>query len=272
MVYVPRLGGFVSPREFFERLGKARDGESIAAGRELLRNCPPEARPDLIPHLVPILEGKPDAATSFARKALDDMTGLRRGDAGAYQRWHRRWRELREIGEARDRSRFEVALAIVQGDEPVPLKETALWALGRAGDPWVIEELIGMLGNVHRSLRAPLHQALCDLSGHRPSVEPRRWEECIGAWRGWWATEAVTVRASRSLAKHLDALEDAESPADTERALAGIVAAGTRAVPAILERMEADAYSFHLVEALERITGRRLGPAYEPWAAWWAEQ
>ncbi|MBN1419557.1 MAG: hypothetical protein JXP34_12335, partial [Planctomycetes bacterium] len=271
-VFVDALKGFISARDFFGFLSSGREAKAVPIAREVLRNYPPDARPDLIPLLVPLLQGRRDAVGVFARQALSEITGISSSDEDAYARWHRLWLEIQDIGRARDASRLELVLGIVKGPEPVPLKEAALWALARIGAPWVIPDLLEAMARAPASLREPIHLTLAHLAGRNPPFEAARWEAALDDWRRWWTQQGSSVQASRSLPLHLDALEAAEREEDAELALAPIIAAGYRAVPEILERMDAPSYSFWLVEALERITDLRLGPSREAWAAWWERE
>jgi len=271
-VFVDELKGFVSARDFFGFLASGREAKAIPIAREVVRNYPPDARPELIPLLVPLLDGRRDATATFARQALSDITGIAAGDADPYARWHKLWLEIQGIGRSRDTTRIEVALGIAKGPDPPPLKEVALWALARLGAPWVMPDLIEAMGRAPAPLRASFHRTLAHLAGRNPPFEPAKWEEAVDDWRRWWTQQGPSVQATRSLPLHLDALVSAEREEDAELALAPIVAAGYRAVPEILQRMASPAYSFWLVEALERITDLHLGPAREAWAAWWERE
>ena len=273
-VYSDHLSSFVSARMFFAHLRTVRESDELRVAKDLLRNWEPTFKPELVPHLASLLDGSSDAVARFARKSLFDLTGLRKDDAGVFKRWHERWKALRQIGERRERKSVGRVLEVLENNEDsLPLRETALWAVTRLRYPGSTGDLIRLLDRAPRALREPLHEALCKLSGEKRPFDSRRWKETAVAWRAWWEQKPAIVAPDPGLTSILEALETADRPEAAAASLKALAAAEIGVVvPAILERMDAADYSVYLIEALERITGQRLGPARGPWAAWWGRR
>ena len=84
------------------------------------------------------------------------------------------------------------------------------------------------------------------------------WEKVAAIWTTWAASESTQLVAGRKLDGLLGNLEKA-TPAQVPGIIRQIVALGDSAVPHLRRAIEKDEYSFHLIDALEQLTGEEIG-------------
>jgi hypothetical protein len=194
LVYIDRVGGFLSAREVLAYAGEVRGDDVTALCEEVVRHYPPNSAEDLAPLLLP-LWSKPDRVTAFARKALAEVTGIRSGDRKAYEAWCERLESVRAIEGRTECSPDEVA-ALLRAAEGPRLKSRVVNLAQRRNLRALAGLLIEELSVPSPEYRAHLHGVLI-LWTARPIEAPRgpaaeraeAWERTIEEWRVWWARE-----------------------------------------------------------------------------------
>lgn len=285
------LGKWVDVHTFFVHLRTVRDTGELKIARDIVKNTIPDEKPQLIPHLATLFDGSKDSIERFGKSQLASLTGIKRDEPREYVAWFERWKKLRKIGERRQRSKLDEALAVLADKkESMQLRLTALWSVRRVRDRHAVAHLIALLDLTPKDLRKPIHTALCEISGISHEYDPKQWTGTVAVWVAWAKAEGVgkprdkagssaaTTKVARAevdptIEKSLDALEKARTAKEASSAMQTLVSAEIdQVVPAVLERMDSDDYSFFLVEVLERISGKKLGPARRPWERWWAKR
>ncbi|MDE0738435.1 MAG: hypothetical protein OSB83_04410, partial [Planctomycetota bacterium] len=84
------------------------------------------------------------------------------------------------------------------------------------------------------------------------------WNKVVDAWKTWAVSESSSLVAGRQLDDLLTNLEKAP-PEAAPGIIKKIVSLGDSAIPHLRRAVEKNEYSFHLIEALEQLTGKEIG-------------
>jgi hypothetical protein len=184
-----------------------------------------------------------------------------------------------ESAASNDPDRIAVLLAGAPGQK---LKGRLLEVISRQGlvacGPAVIEEV---------RFPSPAHsQRACEILSRLLGAEPSGLssqsaadrETAAQAWSALWAERGKGALAAARIRRSIAVITrtgppERSGPSDGPRriaALEALIQEGRPAVPLILEVLEGPGFPAHLLEALERISGQRLGLRPASWKTWWA--
>jgi hypothetical protein len=279
LVFVDDLDAFISAREFFAYLKDLRKSALLPIAEQVLRNFSPDHQEELVPYLASLLSKQADAITSFARKALGDITGWRGKDRDAYLGWHRHYRAVVEFVSGRSRD-LETLGALFAGTDSVRIKSRLLDLIEReslvaAGGVLAQEMLIA-----DPAYRERVHGILTRFTDERAAFDPSQrksdLEAAASRWQAWWAANGQGLLARHRIRELVERLNrrEAGGEAGAERAtlLESLIGEGRECVPSILDAMRGGKYRVELVLALERISGESMGFGVERWQRWWEAQ
>lgn len=268
LIYVSRLNGFLSARAVLAMLAESRRADLVSVGEEVVSNYHLESRGDLVPPLVSLWTKKPDRVTQFARRSLAGVTGMRSTRPEEYLKWHELFARIRSLERQAKVEAAEIA-GLLRETESLSLKARLIDLAHR-------NRLYGLLGDLLEELEKRSSPAAVDLPVYwrkihgilvlwtgqdlpaPPDDTPAAWQDLTQRWRSWWdenkSSFAVRSRALELLSK----LDRAEGAAAT-RLVDELAGLGEAALPFLRAEMQKGEYSFHLVEALERVTGESMG-------------
>ncbi|MBI4601468.1 MAG: hypothetical protein HY721_05830, partial [Planctomycetes bacterium] len=190
LVYVERAKGFLSARALLEHIGEARRPELVPVAEEVVRNYSPDSREDLAAHLLALWR-RPDRVTSFARRALTEVTGLKSSDRGAYAAWVERLEAVRAL-EADERLTAAALARELKGLESSRLKARLVTLAHRRGFKGLAEALVEEMSVPSVEYRRKLHGILSVWTGEPIAApagdDPAGWEATAQAWQDWWRT------------------------------------------------------------------------------------
>lgn len=196
LVYIDRLGGFLSARGLLRYVAERRDRELLAVAREAVRKYAPDSAADLVPHLAAFLS-KEDAAAAFARDELARITGVESRDPAAYAEWFRERRALEAL-EAKDPIEAAELRAAMERTENLRLKAFAASIAGRRGLRSLAGYLVAELSRSSPEYRERIHGVLSLwIEPPRPAPPPGGdWEPVASAWRAWWVERGAEFEAA----------------------------------------------------------------------------
>jgi hypothetical protein len=192
LVFIERLGGFVSARAILGYLLEARRPELAELGAEVVRHYPPGRREELVPQLIAAL-AVPGAIGAFARRSLAEITGVEGGKPEAYETWLQELAAVRGLEGKEAPAAAEVA-ALLQKTSNTVLKARLAALAARRGLRSLAEILIAELASARDSrYRSQVHGALKLLTGAAVQAPPRddgaAWDATAAAWEAWWRAE-----------------------------------------------------------------------------------
>jgi hypothetical protein len=188
LVYIEKLGGFVSARKLLRHAGERRSPQLSAVVDEAVRNYPPDREVELVPCLL-ALWGKPDALTSIARRELKRITGVQDSGPRPYVRW---LEDLGKIGalEARDGATAEEMSLLLRSVEPVKLKCRIVGLAGKRGLRAMTGLLVEEMALPSAEYRERIHGVLSLWVADAVRPPSRRdagdWERIAREWSAWW--------------------------------------------------------------------------------------
>jgi hypothetical protein len=261
LVYISRLGGFISARAVLSMLAESRNGDLVAVGQEVIQNYRRDLAGEVVPFLLALWTGRPDRVTRFAREALEEITGERSSKPEPYLEWHRRYLEIRKL-EDQPRVDARQLARLLEETENRVLKSRIIDLAHRQGLQSLFSELLEELDIDSPTYRRKVHGILVLWSGQdfqAPAEDtPAAWESTAARWRRWWEENQGTFAVRRQVAELLAKIDAASGPAAAQL-VEELARLGEPAVPFIRAEMRRDDYSFHLIEALERITKTSVG-------------
>lgn len=266
LVFVSKLGGFVSASTLFGFLAETRDPLIIPLVEEAEKGFPPHRVHQVFSLLLPLWSDENDAVTQHARTTLESIAGIRGGDRRSFETLGRGLGRLRELERAGVATGLEVAELLDSSESPL-LARRALDLVDRLGlleaFPAVISKLTSSDAHVLRRSK----EVLARWTGERAPIthadDPA--PTVAAAWRAWWAREGNAFVASRRAARLIEDIDRANDGLAQDAAARGLSKLGQDAVPHILHAMEKGEYSIHLVRVLETITGKTAGIRSEDW-------
>lgn len=188
LVYIEKVKGFVSARMLLEYIGSTRRPELLPIGEEAVKNYSPDSREDLVPLLLGLWT-KQDRLTSFARRSLQEITGLKSPARGDYVAWEKRFREVQAL-EAKESPRPEDLISAIRGLDSVRLKGRIVNLAHRKGLRSLAPVLIDELSVDSTEYRRMLHgilQLWIDSGVQVPASDGEAaWEHAAKEWKGWW--------------------------------------------------------------------------------------
>ncbi|MCZ6793569.1 MAG: hypothetical protein O7J95_08155 [Planctomycetota bacterium] len=271
LVFIRRLGGFISAGEVFRYIAKSRRPSLVELGREVVRHYAPGRRAELVPGLLALWSGK-DRVTAFARSALQEITRLRSSKREDFVAWREKYGGLLRLERGAEVSAQDVA-SWLDRVENEALKERALDVASRRHVHGLAERLIRELEDASPAYRRKIHGLLVLWTGQklrRPQDgDEKGWERLRAEWQAWWQREGGTFQKrveARRIVERIERLSrsgNVPSGGPVERELEGLVKTlagiGEPALAPLRTALRAQEYSFYLVEALEEITGQRVG-------------
>jgi hypothetical protein len=268
LVYVRQLDGFVSAQEVLAMVGENRRSDVIAVAEEIVRHYAPDARGDLVQHILLLWTGRHDQVTRFAKSALETITGERYPTRDGYIEWARRQAEIRALA-ASPRADAAAVARLLSSTSSLALRSQLLDVAQRHKLHELAPELVAEIskplaaGKPQEALyRRKLHGLLLVWTGHRLSApagdDPARWAETAAAWRGWLNANGESFAIRGRVRELIERLASGRQ-ADVGRALGELARLGQAALPHLLAETEREEYSFHVIEAIERLTGKSVG-------------
>ena len=281
-VYISQIDGFVSATEFLSLLSEYRGADYLDMAQEIVKNFRADRKGDLVAPLLGVWKGQRDAVGRFALSALQEITGIRRGTQDEFERWAKGYAIARELASrnAIDETAVRATLQKLRDDTH---RMRVLDLVHRRGAHELAGVFIEELGRTRDpTYRRRIHDLLSawtrrpDKKGRTRGQVPEDddktgWADVHRDWAAWWSTHEGSYRASRrarSLVKSIERatatgfiLADSQLEKEVQAQLDELVQLGETALPAIDSAMRAKEFSFLLIEARERITGRPIGLA-----------
>ena len=262
LVFVGRLNGFISAKEVLKILGDSRNASLISVGEEVVRNYNQNFVGELAPILLNLWTGSSDKITRFAKTSLQQITGLSSSNRDDYTAWYGSFEKIHAIETGTGANATTLSNLLKATSSPT-LKAKILDVAHRnklyqmSGD--LVDELSLAKSHDYRLKVNGLLNLWSGRSVSPPSPKDSAgWEKVSAAWTTWAASESTQLVAGRKLDGLLANLEKA-TPAQVPGIIRQIVALGDSAVPHLRRAVEKDEYSFHLIEALEQLTGKEIG-------------
>ncbi len=200
LVYIDRARGFLSATALFKYMGETRRPEMVLVGEEVMRNYAPDSREDLVPHLLR-LWSKEDRVTSFARKALAELTAVTSPQREAYVDWQAKLEAVKTL-EARDKIIPDDVANELKRIENPRLKARLAGLAQRRGFRGLAALLVAELSVPSVEYRRRLHGILSLWTGEavRPPASDTEtaWEAAAKAWQEWWVAHGAEWEARRS--------------------------------------------------------------------------
>ena len=262
LVFIGRLNGFISAREILRILGDSRSTNMISVGEEVVRNYNQNFVGELAPALLNLWTGSSDKVSRFAKTSLQQITGLGGSNRSDYTTWYSDFEKIHAMNTASGVN--AVALSSLLKNTASPTLKGKILGLAHRNKLYQMAgDLVGELAtSSSHDYRLKVNGLLNLWSGR--SVTPPApkdadgWEKVVDAWRTWAVTESSSLVASRRLDGLLSSLETA-SPTAAPGIIRQIVSLGDPVVPQLRRAVEKSEYSFHLIEALEQLTGKEIG-------------
>ncbi|MEE3198726.1 MAG: hypothetical protein VX254_01755 [Planctomycetota bacterium] len=262
LVFVGRLNGFISAKEVLRILGDSRNASLVSVGEEVVRNYNQNFVGELAPILLNLWTGSSDKITRFAKTSLQQITGLSSSNRDDYTAWYGSFEKIHALETGTGANATTLSNLLKATSSPT-LKAKILDVAHRnklyqlSGD--LVDELSLAKSHDYRLKVNGLLNLWSGRSVSPPSPKDSAgWEKVAAAWTTWAASESTQLVAGRKLDDLLANLEKA-TPAQVPGIIRQIVALGDAAVPHLRRAVEKDEYSFHLIEALEQLTGKEIG-------------
>ena len=189
LVYIAKLDGFLSAGAVLEHLGETRKPELVELGEEVVKHYAPDRREELAPALVRLWT-KPDAVTSFARKALADVTGIEPLERGACESFVKDLEAVKRVEET-----SELAPEMLAGlltETRSPRLKSRIADLARRRDLRALTgRLVDEMSHPCEEYRVKVHGILTLWTGQAiPAArrgDSRGWDAVAEAWKVWWS-------------------------------------------------------------------------------------
>jgi len=262
LVFIGRLNGFISAKEILRILGDSRNASMISVGEEVVRNYSQNFVGELAPVLLNLWTGSSDKVTRFARSSLQQITGLSSSDRSDYADWYGNFEKIHAMSSGGGVNAATLS-GLLKATKSPTLKGKILDVAHRnklyqlAGD--LVTELSDSKSHDYR-LKV---NGLLNLWSGRSVTPPAPrdadgWNKVVDAWKTWAVSESSSLVAGRQLDDLLTNLEKAP-PEAAPGIIKKIVSLGDSAIPHLRRAVEKNEYSFHLIEALEQLTGKEIG-------------
>ena len=189
LVYIAKLDGFLSADSVLEHLGETRKSELVELGEEVVKHYAPDRREELAPRLL-LLWTKPDAVTSFAKRALADVTSIEHPEREACESFVKELGELVRLEKMSDLTP-EMASSLLTETRSPRLK-ARLVSLARRRDLRALTgRLVDEMSHPCEEYRERVHGILT-LWTAQAIPAPRRgdsrgWDAAAEAWKVWWS-------------------------------------------------------------------------------------
>ena len=262
LVFIGRLNGFISAKEVLKILGDSRNASMVSVGEEVVRNYNQNFVGELAPVLLSDWTGSSDKVSRFARTSLQQITGLSSSDRNDYADWYASFEKIDALSTGPGVNAAALSSLLKNTRSPT-LKSKILDLAHRNKLYQMAGDLVGELAvSKSHDYRLKVNGLLNLWSGRSITPPAARdadgWSKVVDAWRTWAVTESSSLVAGRRLDSLLSSLEKA-SPATAPGIIKQIVSLGNSAVPHLRRAVEKSEYSFHLIEALEQLTGEEIG-------------
>ena len=262
LVFVGRLNGFISAKEVLKILGDSRNASLIPVGEEAVRNYSQNFVGELAPVLLDLWTASSDKITRFAKTSLQQITGLSSSNRDDYVAWYGDFEKIHALSTGSGVNAAALSNLLRNAASPT-LKAKILDIAHRnklyqmAGD--LVDELAAARSHDYRLKVNGLLNLWSGRSVSPPAAsDSEGWEKVAASWTTWAASESTALVAGRRLDGFLSSLEKA-TPAQVPGIIRQIVALGDSAIPHLKRAIDTDEYSFHLIEALEQLTGKEIG-------------
>jgi len=194
LVYIAKLDGFLSADTVLEHLGETRKPELVELGEEVVKHYAPDRREELAPRLV-LLWSKPDAVTSFARRALAQVTGLEPLDRAACESFVKELEELKRLEERSDLVPEMLSRLLTETRSP-RLKSRIVGLASKRDLRALTGRLIDEMSHPCEEYRAKVHGVLVLWTAQAIPAARRGdshgWDAVAEAWRVWWSRSGGT--------------------------------------------------------------------------------
>ena len=261
-VFVESLGGAIDLDELFARLREDRGGRIFPSARQVIAALPPGERPRLLEWFLPLLsEGISEPVRRFARKSIEEITGLPSGGNELWSEWFERWRRLRFLAEEPrgDEHVEEIARILEALELGSDLRCEAIHAFQRTGSLRSIPFLLDALDDRAVEIRTAAHRCLRNLTGesfrYDPAGDPDVRSSDLATWRAWWGSEGERRVAERSFGRLRDRLERARSLEERAELRAELVGLGATILPFVEKVIAEGSYAFDWVLVRESLGG-----------------
>ena len=262
LVFVGRLNGFISAKEVLRILGDSRNASLVSVGEEVVRNYNQNFVGELAPILLNLWTGSSDKITRFAKASLQQITGMSSSNRDDYTAWYGSFEKIHALETGSGANATTLSNLLKSTSSPT-LKAKIIDVAHRNKLYQMADDLVDELSLAKsHDYRLKVNGLLNLWSGRSISPPSPKdsagWEKVSAAWTTWAASESTQLVAGRKLDGLLANLEKA-TPAQVPGIIRQIVALGDSAVPHLRRAVEKDEYSFHLIEALEQLTGKEIG-------------
>ena len=262
LVFIGRLNGFISAKEVLKILGDSRNANMVSVGEEGVRNYNQNFVGELAPVLLSLWTGSSDKVSRFARTSLQQITGLSSSARTDYADWYASFEKVDALSTGPGVNATALSSLLKNTTSPT-LKGKILDLAHRNKLYQMAGDLVGELAiSKSHDYRLKVNGLLNLWSGRSITPPAARdadgWKKVVDAWRTWAVTESSSLAAGRRLDSLLSSLEKA-SAATAPGIIKQIVSLGDSAVPHLRRAVEKSEYSFHLIEALEQLTGEEIG-------------
>ena len=262
LVFIGRLNGFISAKEVLKILGDSRNANMVSVGEEVVRNYNRNFVGELAPVLLSLWTGSSDKVSRFARTSLQQITGLSSSARNDYADWYASFEKIDALSTGPGVNAAALSSLLKNTASPT-LKGKILDLAHRNKLYQMAGDLVGELAiSKSHDYRLKVNGLLNLWSGRSITPPAARdadgWKKVVDAWRTWAVTESSSLVAGRRLDSLLSSLEKA-SAATAPGIIKQIVSLGDSAVPHLRRAVEKSEYSFHLIEALEQLTGEEIG-------------
>ena len=262
LVFIGRLNGFISAKEVLKILGDSRNANMVSVGEEVVRNYNQNFVGELAPVLLSLWTGSSDKVSRFARASLQQITGLSSSNRNDYADWYASFEKVDALSTGPGVNATALSSLLKNTTSPT-LKGKILDLAHRNKLYQMAGDLVGELAiSKSHDYRLKVNGLLNLWSGRSITPPAARdadgWKKVVDAWRTWAVTESSSLVAGRRLDSLLSSLEKA-SAATAPGIIKQIVSLGDSAIPHLRRAVEKSEYSFHLIEALEQLTGKEIG-------------
>ena len=262
LVFIGRLNGFISAKEVLKILGDSRNANMVSVGEEVVRNYNQNFVGELAPVLLSLWTGSSDKVSRFARASLQQITGLSSSNRNDYADWYASFEKVDALSTGPGVNATALSSLLKNTTSPT-LKGKILDLAHRNKLYQMAGDLVGELAiSKSHDYRLKVNGLLNLWSGRSITPPAARdadgWKKVVDAWRTWAVTESSSLVAGRRLDSLLSSLEKA-SAATAPGIIKQIVSLGDSAIPHLRRAVEKSEYSFHLIEALEQLTGEEIG-------------
>ncbi|MFP6738344.1 MAG: hypothetical protein VCD34_06345 [Planctomycetota bacterium] len=262
LVFVGRLNGFISAKEVLRILGDSRNASLVSVGEEVVRNYNQNFVGELAPILLNLWTGTSDKITRFAKASLQQITGMSSSNRDDYTAWYGSFEKIHALETGSGANAATLSTLLKTTSSPT-LKAKILDVAHRNKLYQMADDLVDELSlTKSHDYRLKVNGLLNLWSGRSVSPPSPKdsagWEKVAAIWTTWAASESTQLVAGRKLDGLLGNLEKA-TPAQVPGIIRQIVALGDSAVPHLRRAIEKDEYSFHLIDALEQLTGEEIG-------------